>query len=420
MASSARTVTETMTPDTRLGVTMLDVLYQNRAVKDEVMLDKQAGDIVYKRREDGRIMWYSQENLPVYSFISQLRSRSEAYDNYARPDEDSDVYNDTYFMTCLMDVKDWNLRTRTDGTDASILNGDKLDNLYPEAFSVSQEGNGFYVQLNVAPKDLALIQFLNARYNLEYENYEGDDATARAKQELYESFNYKAGQLVVNFTVTWYDTDGGIKMTETTDGYVCANELCFVPFANSEIFSRTEVGSTKLQINYIAAPKLAEGLALCSSASELMMLHAVKDTYDISFQTMSMSFFFTATDDDLYLPNWVNHTEVLLLMGLTEYEEALDRSAGSGSGGGIVVSAEEPSLRTWNSTRLWIELMRKFTPGETTTAEYVADDTTTMEELEDELRGVVHISAGLSLNPEDLDDFYVEKDGTTTIIGGEE
>jgi hypothetical protein len=64
--------------------------------------------------------------------------------------------------------------------------------------------------------------------------------------------------------------------------------------------------------------------------------------------------------------------------------------------------------------------MRKFTPGETTTAEYVADDTTTMEELEDELRGVVHISAGLSLNPEDLDDFYVEKDGTTTIIGGEE
>ena len=65
--------TESFTPNTRFGATFLDVLFNKRAVNDEVMLDKQAGDLVYKRKTDGRIMWYSQENIPIYQFMSQLR-----------------------------------------------------------------------------------------------------------------------------------------------------------------------------------------------------------------------------------------------------------------------------------------------------------------------------------------------------------
>jgi hypothetical protein len=357
-------------------------------------------------------MWYSQENLPVYELMSQFRSRSDAYENYVRPNEENEVYNDTYFMTCLMDVKDWNFKKRSDGKTPSILSGDKLMNLYPEAFSVSQEGNGFYIQLNAAPKDLGLIQFLNARYNLAYKDYSGTDADKLAKKALYNKFNYAEGQFIVNFTVTWYDLNGDERESETTDGYVCANEICFVPFERSEIYSRLVVGSTKLQINYITAPKLAEGLTLCTSDADMTMLNAVKDTYDISFMTMSMSFFFTATDRDLYLPNWVNHTEVILLMGLQEYEEALDRAAGSGSGGGIVVSSEEPTARDWKSTKLWIELMRKYDPEQG--GQYLGSPTT-METLEDEMRGIDHIYANFSLNRDSTDDFYVEKTGTYTV-----
>ena len=52
--------TESMTPNARFGSSFLDVLFNDHAVPDEVMMDKEAGDIVYKRRGDGRIMWYSQ------------------------------------------------------------------------------------------------------------------------------------------------------------------------------------------------------------------------------------------------------------------------------------------------------------------------------------------------------------------------
>ena len=172
---------EVLTPDTRFGATFLDILFNEHAAKDEVMLDKESGDLAYKRKGDGRIMWYSQENIPLYTFVSQLRSRANAYVYYERPDYRSPVYEDSYFMSCLLDMKDWVFDKDPDeeeGTVHSLLNGDKLNNCFPDAFSVSQDANGFYIQLNVEPKDIALIQLLNARYNAEYINYSGDDEEA--------------------------------------------------------------------------------------------------------------------------------------------------------------------------------------------------------------------------------------------------
>lgn len=407
---------ETLTPNTRLGVTFMDMLNQGHAAKDEVMLDKEAGDLAY-RRKDGRKLWYSQENLPLYTFMSQLRSRADAYAYYKRPDDSTSVYNDSYFMTCLMDVKDWTFKSRPDDVEPSLLNGDTLLNLFPDAFSISQEGNGFFVQLNIAPKDLAFVNLLNARYNMEYEYYAGMDEEKQAKHALYEAFNYAASQVIVNYTVTWYDLNGEEKMSETGDGYVTLNEVSFIPFAQKDIFSRGVVGSTKLRINHITAPKLAEGLALCDSPADKIMVRAVRDTHDLSFQTMNMSFFFTATDDGLYLPNWVNHTEILLLMGLKEYENALARSAGSGGGGGIVTSILEPDEKTWKTTNLWIELMRHF---DTDTGESVYTGAeTTMTIIEEALAGIVRVPTNLSFNIGNVKDFYVKKTGPITI-GGEE
>ena len=410
--------TESMTPNARFGSSFLDVLFNDHAVPDEVMMDKEAGDIVYKRRGDGRIMWYSQENIPLYTFMSQIRSRANSYNYYKRPDDKSSVYKDTYFLTCLMDVKDWvfdKTEDEPEGTVHSLLNGEILRNIYPDAFSVSQEANGFFLQLNVAPKDLAMIQLLNARYNMEYMSYSGEDEEGLKKKALFDEFNYANSPFIVNYTVTWYDLNGEIKSTETTDGYIIPNEVCFVPYKNAEIYSRSLVNSTKVKINYIYAPKLAEGLSLCTTESERVMLRAVMDTNDISFQTMNFSFFMTKTDDNLNLPAWISHSEVLLFMGLRDMEAALERSAGSGNGGGIVTSVHEPDEKTWKSTNLWIELMREFIPPDET--KYLGSPTT-ISKIEDEMKGIEHVYANLSLDINSAKDFYVEKTGE--IIIGEE
>ena len=249
---------EVLTPDTRFGATFLDILFNEHAAKDEVMLDKESGDLAYKRKGDGRIMWYSQENIPLYTFVSQLRSRANSYTYYERPDYRSPVYENSYFMSCLLDMKDWVFDKDPDeeeGTVHSLLNGDKLNNCFPDAFSVSQDANGFYIQLNVEPKDVALIQLLNARYNAEYINYSGDDEEALKKKELFNEVNYASSPFTLNYTVTWYDLDGNVKDEETADGYLLANEVSYIPYKKTSIYSRDEVNSTKLRINYLSAPK---------------------------------------------------------------------------------------------------------------------------------------------------------------------
>ena len=405
---------ETYVPNTRFGATFLDVLLNKRAVNDEVMLDKQAGDLVYKRRDDGRILWYSQENIQLYQFMSQIRSRSDACVTYAYPNDKTSVYRDSYFMSCLLDVTDWEFeKAEGDLPDKtySLLKGDKLKNCYPDAFSVSQEATGFFIKLNIAPKDLAYINLLNSRYNAEYEEYVGEDEEKLAKKALYNNFGYAAGQFSLNYTITWYDLNGDVKETETADGYIAANEVCFIPYKRTKVFKRTEVNSAKLTINYLTAPKLVEGNALCTTAVEKKMVNSVKDNTDLSFQTMNFSFFMTATDDNMYLPGWINHSEIILLMSVKEMEDAMDRAASSGDGG-IVISVNEPDEKTWHNTKLWVELMREFIPPDD--VRYTGSPTT-IGKIEDELKGIEHVYSKFSMDRNSGNDFYVEVTGDITI-----
>lgn len=405
---------ETYVPNTRFGATFLDVLLNERAVNDEVMLDKQAGDLVYKRRDDGRILWYSQENIQLYQFMSQIRSRSDACVTYAYPNDKTSVYRDSYFMSCLLDVTDWEFEKAEDdlpGKTYSLLKGDKLKNCYPDAFSVSQEASGFFIKLNISPKDLAYINLLNSRYNVEYEEYVGEDEEKLAKKALFSNFGYASGQLSLNYTITWYDLNGDVKETETADGYLTANEVCFIPYKRTKIFKRTEVNSAKLTINYVSAPKLVEGLALCTTAVEKNMVNSVKDNTDLSFQTMNFSFFMTTTDDNMYLPSWINHSEIILLMSVKEMEDAMDR-AGSSGDGGIVISVNEPDAKTWHNTKLWVELMREFIPPDD--VRYTGSPTT-IKKFEDELKGIEYVYTKFSRDKKSVNDFYVEVTGDITI-----
>ena len=102
-------------------------------------------------------------------------------------------------------------------------------------------------------------------------------------------------------------------------------------------------------------------------------------------------------------------------MGLRDMEAALERSAGSGNGGGIVTSVQEPDEKTWKSTNLWIELMREFIPPDE--MKYLGSPTT-ISKIEDEMKGIEHVYANLSLDINSAKDFYVEKTGEIMI--GEE
>ena len=174
------------------------------------------------------------------------------------------------------------------------------------------------------------------------------------------------------------------------------------------------MNSTKLKINYLSAPKLAEAEKLCTTEQEQTFIRSVADTNDIAFQTMNFSFFFTDIDDNLYIPSWISHSEVLIFMGLRDFDEALERSAGSG-GTEITTSIIEPDDKTWKLTNLWIELMRVIEPPNG--GSYIGSKTT-MPKLEDEINGILHLKVNFSLDKNSIKDFYVEKTGEINVEGG--
>ena len=409
---------ENIVPNVRFGTTFLDILHRDRAVNGEVLMDKAAGDLIYKRKEDGRMFWYSQEKILPFEFLGQIRARMKTNDNFIIPKSTSSVYDDTYFVSSLLDAKTWTFEEREDGLTPSLLLGDKLPNTYPDLFSISYESNGFFIQLNVAPKDLGFIQLLNGKYNATYENYNEVDIEGLEKKALYEKYNYKEGQITVNYTVDWYDTSDELVHTETTDAYVCVNEVTFVPFATQTIFSRDVVAYAKMKINYIEAPKLKAGLDLFTSESELALVRSVKDNFEISFMTMNVSYFLTLKDKNLYLANWINHTEMILAMGIPEFLNMIDRTPLSGKEYGVRISIQEPDKDIWKTTSIWVELMRKIHPhgGDSIHGDDVeyTGSPTSISEIEDGINGIIYSNVDLSLNREDKA-FYVENTGQIII-----
>ena len=65
-------VVESLVPNSRFGTTFLDTKYRDRAIDDEVMIDKLTGEILY-RRKDGIYLWNERERIHVYEHFTQIK-----------------------------------------------------------------------------------------------------------------------------------------------------------------------------------------------------------------------------------------------------------------------------------------------------------------------------------------------------------
>ena len=391
-------------PNMRFGTSFLSFDKHKNAVNDEVIIDKRTGQLVYKRNTDGKLIYYSQENIHLNNYMRQLKTLMQNHrKSYIRPIPTNCEYcDDTFFMSYNIETIDFYFDENSD--KQRLIDGGVWLNPKPTPHSFTQETNGFFINLVGRPRDRALVSFLAALYDRYYKNYTGDDPDSLAKKELYKLDGYDLSNAVVNYTVTYYTSTDEVYARQTADGYVRINEVSFVPFPYEGIYPRTSVAYAKIQINSISVPKLAEGMRLISTATEQLLYNRILDYDDVAFISCNVSIFTTTTDQSFTVPEETNCTP-LLIMGWEEFEEELvNAKSGGGSDSGIVISVDEPDETVWEDITIWGELIH------TVHGTGEVDDTgaiTDIDELEKNFGSIEYHNAKFTTDVTDVDDYYV-------------
>lgn len=348
----------TESPNMRFGYSGLDLTLRKRAVKDEVLIDKRTGEMLYKRKEDGKIVSTHRDLFPVYEYLSEVKALTSTYVEYIRPNrKNCKKFNNTHFLTTKIDLMEFQFEEGP-GEPQSFFTGGVYANPHASEFSITQEQNGFFVKLVGRSKDQALVAMLNNIYNETYKNYEGTDDASITENGKFSNVMYENSQAIVNYTVTFY-ADGVVFAQTNASGYVRINEVSYIPFPVSTIYSRDTVDYATLKINSISTPKLAKGMDLLAKSPLGVMVDSFKDNEDLDFQSLFVSAFITPTDEHFTLSPKENSFPALI-MAMEEFENEMKRIAsgegGSGtSAGGLLVQKEMPDEVKWNKTLLWIK-----------------------------------------------------------------
>lgn len=406
MSTTKTSASKSHAPNMRFGASFLSFEHHEHAVNDEALMDKRTGEIVYKRNSDGKLIYYAQENVHLNNYMRQLKTLIQNHRRtYIRPiPNNCEFCDDTFFISYNMELI--NFAPAEDAEKKTLIEGGVLLNPNPVAHSFTQETNGFFINLTGRPRDRALISFLTSKYDQYYKNYDGEDVDALTKKELYKLEGYDMSQAVINYTVTYYTSSDEIYAKQTSDGYVRINEVSFVPFTYAGIYPRTSVAYAKIQINSISTPKLVDAVALMknSSLSEKALYERIKDYEDIAFISCNVSIHITTTDQSFTVPPEDDCTPILL-MGWSEFEEELANAKTSGGASGILISVQEPDQTGWEDITIWGERIRDVVgDGD----EELTGANTNIDELEKNFGSIQYHYGNFTLDPKDVDDYYVE------------
>ena len=93
---------EQIIPDVRFGTSFLDKKYKNFALKGEVIMDKVTGEILVKRKLDGKIKSFVQNDKYLHEMMVELRIMLNNYTQFTYPSTNDDAWTLTKeFMLML-------------------------------------------------------------------------------------------------------------------------------------------------------------------------------------------------------------------------------------------------------------------------------------------------------------------------------
>lgn len=317
--------TDYTSPNLRFGASFLNTKYRDRAVDDEVMMDKTTGSLTYKR-PDGSYMTYDRENISITDLISQMKTLYSNNSTAIYPTKvNSNAYDNTYLLDVQFDFQSFeyqNPYTKRIEDGAVLVNGNNAP------FNITHEMNGFFIQAIVRPRDISVVNLLSSVYDRYFKEYDGDDETYTAQKGIFTVHPEYEGKTVrVHYTITYYKDDTPIDEIQE-DGYGKIQELSYIPFPSTEIRSRDDVDYITLTIDEVDLPKVKFAYDIKETEftnEELELYTKIKDSQDIGLKFMDVIVYSTITDSTYYSPSKEN-SRILVAMNMSTIGDMFNQS----------------------------------------------------------------------------------------------
>lgn len=385
-------------PNVRFGTTFLNTDYALRAVKDEVLMDKTTGELVYKRYNDGKFLYYNRERIDVDEFYLQLQIiLNDAL--FWIPDAADTSYLITYLMMSQYNLNEFDFDPNY---PSNFEDGGKKKNVNNDMFTISNESTGFIANIASRPRDEAMINFVTSKYDNYYKNYTGNDPEILRHTSRFNNPCYEGSNIEIQYKLTWVK-DGNSVFSNTYTGYAKANQLSFIEFPNYTPPSYDDVDSVNLQIINVSIPKLKFGKEIITDQAENIMLNKLIDSQEIRLTSCNIITTITENNELFMMPDQ-NCCTVLLLDSIRNVSNYLEMIKSIGGGGGILLSTEYPSDNKWRNMKLWLERFRDVDPG----GELVdVGSDTSFDDLEAYFGKPLPIPSSLTLDEYNRDGFYI-------------
>lgn len=358
-----------ITPNLRFGTSFLNTKYRNRAANDEVLMDKTTGEIAYKRKSDGELIFYNREDIDLEKWLMFMQSQYEYNGNAHRPTKNNCTqFDSTYLLGTQYFVDDFSSTMKTDDglDDKDFTHGGKLRNPFPGAFNISHEMNGIFLEVKANPRSVSKINLISSVYDRYFKTYSGTEESYIKEHEKFNINGFDGSTVEINYSITQYFKDGTSSM-KTHSGYCSLNSPSYILFEDSSIKDREDIKYITFEFNYVGLPKLKFFDFLYTnvfSAKEKALYTKIKDDGVIEIKSIDMFTYSTTTDPTYSLPPIGINPICLLKASLVE--EGITRVSLLSASGGIVCRVKSPSDEEWRHISMWAEKVRAvYEKGET-------------------------------------------------------
>ena len=387
-------------PNVKFAATFLNTDYASKAVKDEVLMDKSTGEVVFKRPIDGRFLYYDRERFDTNEYFFQLQTLLNS-STFWLPTVGDDYYDKTYLSMIQYNLNEFEF-------DSTYLpnyeEGGKKRNMNGDAFSISRQSAGFFVKITTRPRDEALLNFVTAKYDNYYKNYIGEDVDILKETQKFSNSAYENSNIEIRYRITWVKGSNEPFEAEYS-GYAKANQLSFIEFPKYTPPSKSDVDTVKLQIIAVSLPKFQLGKSIIRDSIGNKMLEKITDSQEIRLLSCNITTTITESSTAFVMPDQ-NCCTILLLDSMQNVDRLLDMFGDIGGGGGsILLSVPYPSEAQWRNMKLWMERIREVDSGGEITN---MDSQTTFDSLESYFGKPLPTESTLTTNSFDINGFYVE------------
>ena len=398
---------EQIIPDVRFGTSFLDKKYKNFALKGEVIMDKVTGEILVKRKLDGKIKSFVQNDKYLHEMMVELRIMLNNYTQFTYPSTNDDAW----FSNADFNLVDINQGVYVDAltTGKFTFSNTSTDAKNNFKFIVSGECNGFFIRPITRDTDKNLVQYLVSVYDSIYQDSEGSTAEDKAEHDKFQNGRWSTCDIEILYSIVVHGTLTG-QSDETSRSYsdteyIASNENNFVEFPVNYKNGFSSINYIEVSITNISFTKVKKANDYITMMGDVFDKTAynglISPDNAIYYEFMNVSCF-TDTINQIPLNDSVLNICVRSMKNTLDYISIVSKLS---TNSGYIPSVTRPASDLWTANNVWAELINKLEgAGQVTETDHETD----IDELEKLLYSTSGIHTNFTMDESSANDIYIK------------